>query len=150
MEVYRLARKQFAGGLSGEGSAHYGARWNSVGVELVYAAQNRALAMAEIVVHLTLATLPQDYLLMTILIPDDMEILREEELPKGWNDFPYRASTQSVGDEFARNNLTCLLKVPSAVVNGEHNILMNPKHTDFKRIKIIEKVRFPFDKRIFK
>ena len=152
MEVYRLARKQFAGELSGEGSALYGARWNSVGIELVYTARNRALAMAEIVVHLTLATLPQDFLMMTISIPDDinMKIIREEDLPIGWNDFPYRTSSQAVGDEFARSNKTCLLQVPSAVVLGEHNILINPKHKDFSRIKIVETVDFPFDKRIFK
>lgn len=152
MEVYRLARKQFAGELSGKGSALYGARWNSVGIELVYTAQNRALAMAEIVVHLTLATLPHDFLMMTISIPDDIDmiIVREEDLPTGWNDFPYRTSSQDVGDDFARSNKTCLLQVPSAVVQGEHNILINPKHKDFSGIKIVKTVEFPFDKRIFK
>lgn len=152
MDVYRLAREPFAGELTGIGSSLHGARWNSVGVELVYSAPNRALAMAEVAVHLTLATLPSDFLMMTIFVPDDIKMIeiKEIDLPTGWNEFPYRAISQSVGDEFARSNMAGLLQVPSAVVQGEHNILMNPKHPDFKRIKIIEKVKFPFDKRIFK
>lgn len=151
MEVFRLAREQFGGELSGKGSSLQGARWNSVGVELVYAASNRSLAMAEVAVHLTLATLPSDFLMMTIFVPDDIDMIRikEKDLPAGWNEFPYRISSQIVGDTFARSNQACLLQVPSAVVQGEHNILINPKHKDFRRIKIVEKVTFPFDKRIF-
>jgi hypothetical protein len=35
-------------------------------------------------------------------------------------------------------------------VQGDSNYLINPYHTDFKKIKIIEITDFPFDKRIFK
>jgi len=65
MEVYRLTRERFAKGLSGKGSSMMGARWNSVGVELIYTAPNRALAMAEVAVHLTLATMPSEYFFRT-------------------------------------------------------------------------------------
>jgi len=152
MEVYRLTRERFAKGLSGKGSSMMGARWNSVGVELIYTAPNRALAMAEVAVHLTLATMPSDYHMLTIFVPDDIElsIVVVSDLLSGWNEFPYSSSSQSVGDKFAANNHSCLLKVPSAVVQEEHNILINPKHKDFLRIKIVETVKFPFDKRIFK
>jgi len=61
MKVYRLSRLRYAGFLSGKGAAIRGARWNSVGTEMIYTAQNRSLAMAEVVVHLTLGTLPDDY-----------------------------------------------------------------------------------------
>ena len=56
MEVYRLAQARNAMDLTGKGAAAKGARWNSPGVELLYTAQNRSLAMAEIAVHFTLAT----------------------------------------------------------------------------------------------
>ena len=72
MEVYRLSREKFANTLSGKGSAIKGARWNSVGVEIIYTAANRSLAMAEIAVHFTLATLPVDYVMITIFIPDNI------------------------------------------------------------------------------
>ncbi|MFY7847815.1 MAG: RES family NAD+ phosphorylase, partial [Bacteroidia bacterium] len=72
MEVYRLAREAYALPLSGLGAAIKGARWNSAGVELFYTAMNRSLAMAEVAVHFTLATLPDDYVMMTLDIPDQV------------------------------------------------------------------------------
>jgi len=53
MEVYRLAQARYAKDLTGKGAAAKGARWNSPGEELLYTAQNRSLAMAEIAVHFT-------------------------------------------------------------------------------------------------
>lgn len=58
----------------GKGAALKGARWNSIGVELIYTASNRSLAMAEVAVHFTLATLPSDYMIITIFIPNNISI----------------------------------------------------------------------------
>jgi RES domain-containing protein len=151
MEVYRLARKKYPIELSGKGASITGARWNSKGTEIIYTAQSRALAMAEVAVHLSMATLPSDFVMMTIMIPDDItiKVLDPKTLPKGWNVFPHSFTTQIIGDKFIILHEFCVLKVPSAVVKGDFNYLLNPYHPDFKRIKIIEKVDFPFDKRIF-
>ncbi len=152
MEVYRLSRERFAGSLSGRGAAICGARWNSVGVELIYTAGNRSLAMAEVVVHLTLASLPDDFVMMKILIPDyiDYREVNVEELPLHWNAFPYPSADQRIGDQFVAENLYCVLKIPSAVTKGDFNYLINPKHPDFSVISIVEVTKFPFDRRIFK
>jgi RES domain-containing protein len=151
MEVFRLSREKFATPLSGKGAALNGARWNSVGVELIYTASNRSLAMADVAVHLTLATLPPDYVMETIYLPDDisLEILNEKNLPPDWNAFPYRGETQSVGDMFVLASEHCVLQVPSAVTRGDHNILINPHHAEFGNVKILEIEPFPFDRRIF-
>lgn len=58
MKVYRLARRKYKIELSGKGAAKSGNRWNSKGTEVIYCADSRALAVAEVVVHLSLATLP--------------------------------------------------------------------------------------------
>lgn len=152
MEVYRLARKKFASILSGKGAAIKGARWNSIGVELIYTASNRSLAMAEVAVHFTLATLPSDYMMATIFIPDNISLqkLNNKDLPLDWNIFPHPLSTQSVGDAFIAENKYCLLQIPSVVTEGDYNLLINPNHADFKKNKIIAVDPFPFDKRIFK
>ncbi len=152
MEVYRLSREKFANSLSGKGAALKGARWNSVGVEIIYTALNRSLAMAEIAVHFSLATLPGDYMMITIFIPDDVSLkkLAITDLPLNWNMFPPPSTTQATGDKFIADNRRCILQIPSAVTHGDYNILINPKHADFKRIKIIAIEKFPFDKRIFK
>ena len=151
MEVFRLVRKRFGQELSGRGSALFGARWNSVGVELVYTAANRALAMAEVAVHFTWGTLPRDYEMLTISIPDDTKIISVEleELPVDWRKFPYPESTQKFGDRFVEGNQACVLQIPSVVVEGEVNFLLNPNHSDFNAIQIAARVPFPFDQRLF-
>lgn len=152
MEVFRLSREKFAANLSGKGAAIKGARWNSAGVELIYTAANRSLAMAEVAVHFTLATLPDDYVMVSIFIPDTVSIkkTRLSDLPADWDVFPHPASTQIVGDQFVADNDYCVLQVPSAVTKGDYNYLINPNHAEFKKIRINETEKFPFDKRIFK
>lgn len=129
-----------------------GARWNSTGVEVIYTAQNRSLAMAEVAVHLTLSTLPEDYVMVTIEIPDSIKIktISIHDLPNEWNNFPYSLVTQKIGDAFILENKFCVLKIPSAVTQGDYNFILNPNHKDFRKIKIKEIVKFPFNKRIFK
>lgn len=152
MEVFRLAREKFASKLSGRGAAIKGGRWNSVGVEMIYTAANKSLAMAEVAVHLTLATLPDDYMLVTIFIPAHISIKKIDlsDLPHDWNTFPHPVSTQATGDEFILENKYCVLRIPSVVTKGDYNLLLNPNHSDFKKIRIVSTEKFPFDKRIFK
>lgn len=152
MIVFRLSRKKYAKSLSGKGAALIGNRWNSKGIEMIYTAESRALAMAEVVVHLTLATLPNDFLLLEILIPDKVAILElnPKLLSKNWNAFPHHIDTQRLGDQFVRDNQFAVMKVPSAVVQGDYNFIINPYHTQFKMIKITAQLPFLFDQRLFK
>lgn len=151
MRVFRLSRVKYVDDLSGRGAALFGYRWNSKGIEMVYTAQSRALAMAEVAVHLTLATLPDDYMMIEIEIPDGIEFatIDVNTLELDWNSYPYSLKTQQIGDDFVRSGNACVLKVPSAVVKGDFNFLLNPNHPDIKKIKIIRTMEFPFDQRIF-
>ncbi len=152
MEVFRLARNRYADTLSGKGAAIKGARWNSQGVEIIYTAANRSLAMAEVAVHFTLATLPGDYMMITIYVPENTSVkkLKDTDLPQRWNVFPHLQSAQKYGDDFISANEYCILQVPSAVTKGDFNFLINPYHPEFTNIKIAAKDKFPFDTRIFK
>jgi RES domain-containing protein len=108
--------------------------------------------MAEVAVHLSLATMPSDYMMVTILIPDEVRIkkLSAAQLPQDWNQFPHPSSTQQIGNRFIAENKYAVLRVPSAVTKGDYNLLINPAHPDCKKIKITSIEKFPFDKRIFK
>lgn len=152
MQVFRLAREPYAHNLSGKGAALYGARWNSPGVEMIYTAGNRSLAMAEVAVHLTLATLPPDYRMITIHIPESVAIkkISSHKLPDGWHTFPHSTHTQQIGDAFVRSNTHAVLQIPSVVTQGDFNFLINPMHPDFKKIKIQTVEPFPFDARLLK
>lgn len=151
MELFRLARKKYAKTLSGKGAAIKGARWNSTGIEMIYTAENKSLAMAEVSVHFTLATLPSDYMMITIFAPNDISIINQDEkkLVKNWNTFPHKRSTKIIGDSFVSDLKACILKVSSAVTQGDFSYLINPNHSDFSQIKIIKTIPFKFDNRIF-
>ena len=152
MKVFRLSKKKYAEELSGKGASKSENRWNSKGTEIIYTSESRALAMSEILVHVSLATLPSDFVMMTIDVPDTIKIdeLKISELAENWNQHPPTIVTQKIGDSFIDSMKYCILKVPSAVVKEDFNYLLNPNHKDFKKIKIIQTTDFPFDRRIFK
>lgn len=151
MEVFRLTKEKYAGVLSGVGAAKFGNRWNSKGVEMVYTSVSRALAVTEILVHLPTGLIPDDVVMLRVEVPDDLpvKVLNEKALPSNWNMFPHVIATQVLGDKFVFENRFAVMKVPSVVVPGDFNFLLNPNHVDFNRIKILSKEPFGFDTRLF-
>ena len=151
MRVFRLSKRKYANELSGKGAAKFGNRWNSKGVEIIYTSQSRALAMAEVVVHLSLATLPSDFVMMEIQIPEELEIqiIGQNSLSNNWISPHMIHQSQNIGDQFINDHQFCVMKVPSAIVPGDFNYLINPHDNEFKKIRIVNIVNFPFDKRMF-
>lgn len=151
MIVYRLSKYFFADDLSGRGAEQYGGRWNSKGFPVIYTAENRSLCTAEIAVHIPLGILPVDYSLVSIDIPDQIKILTFENsiLPKNWKDIPPNVSSQIFGNAFLKKSEYLVMKVPSVIVQGEYNFLINPKHKDVNKISIKKIEPFSFDERLF-
>ncbi len=71
-------------------------------MELIYTAANRALAMAELAVHLNLTWLPRDYMMVEINIPNEMDVdtIKPGKLPDNWSELPPNSRTQKIGDKF--------------------------------------------------
>lgn len=151
MRVFRLSKHKYANQFIGKGAAKSGNRWNSKGTEIIYTAESRALAMAEVAVHLTLATLPSDFVMIEIDIPSNIKIkeVNLKDLTVRWTRHPPIKETQKIGDNFIDANTTFVLKVPSAVVKGDYNYLINLHHPHFKNISIKEITAFPFDQKNF-
>lgn len=152
MIVYRLSKSLFSNNLTGKGAEKTGGRWNSKGTALLYTGESRALCTAEAAVHIPLGSIPEDYVMISIEIPDGLPVeeILKENLEMGWNSFPHSHTTQKLGDEFVSRNQALVLKVPSAVVQGDYNYLLNPAHSDFNRVKVVEIVPFSFDQRLFR
>lgn len=150
MEVFRLSRERYAHVLSGEGASKTGGRWNSIGVDMIYTAGNRSLAMAEVAVHLSLALLPDDYCMITIDLLKGVSVqeMNPKKLPTDWRSFPHPVTTRAIGDRFIADGNHCVLQVPSAITQGDFNFLINPRHADFKKIRIRTVEPFPWDRRI--
>jgi len=150
--VFRLCKSAWQNDLSGKGAEISGGRWNSKGRPLLYTSSSRALCVAEIAVHTPLGCLPHDFSMVEIELPDGLMIkeMMKDELPEHWQSFEHRNLTQRIGDQFISSNAALILKVPSAVVQGDFNYLINPGHPDIKYISIVKCDPFRFDERLFK
>ena len=82
-------------------------------------------------------------------IPDSViHIVSENQLPYRWMENPHNSITQSFGDAFVKRNTTLALRVPSAIVKQEFNLLINPNHKDFYKVEIIKSYPFVIDNRL--
>lgn len=150
MIVYRLTNSHYKDDISGTGAKLKGARWNMAGTGMLYTAENISLSTLELLVHIGLNDIKNLYHLLTIFIPDDtaiQEINADKLKPHWYEDEDY---TSFIGSEFIKNNNNLILKVPSAIIDEEHNFLINPNHQDFKKIKIKKSKPFIFDERLYR
>lgn len=149
MECHRICRRVHRP-LDGEGARRYGGRWNSPGLAVVYASASLALAALEFLVHLDSSEAPRDLLAMRITIPDDLSVseVKLRSLPARWDRYPAADACRRLGDAWLAAGKTAVLKVPSAPVREEWNVLLNPRHADFQRIKEVSVRRFQFDQRL--
>lgn len=152
MIVFRLCRSRYTDFLSGIGAEKYGGRWNSKGMSLVYTSSSRSLCTTELAVHLPLGIVPNDFRIGSIEIPSKVKIktISPSELPDDWRKFPHPFSTKFIGDTLVKKNKFAVFKVPSAVVPGDFNFLLNPQHKDFQLIKVKKVEDFEFDERLFR
>jgi RES domain-containing protein len=142
MLVYRIERQLYLKEiLSGRGAAlSEGNRWNSLYTPMVYTSGSRSLAILEVLTRVDLfSDLPDDRLLVELEIPANFSVekLEIQILPKDWNNFPPNKATQGFGDTFIRKALVPILQVPSSLVKGEFNYLINPNYSGVSGIQII-------------
>ncbi len=79
---------------------------------------------------------------------DDALIESPDLLPDDWRDLPAPESTREPGSRWVTESRSVALRVPSLVVDGEFNYLLNPRHPDFARLKIGAARSFSFDPRL--
>ncbi len=150
MRAYRLCRSRYPA-YGGEGARRAGGRRNSKGTRILYMSENRSLSVLEVLVHLT-DTPPDKFVLGAAEVPENIsyESLHESDLPSDCQTLVVRRqdATRRLGDEWVKSLRSAVLLV-SSVVTGERNLLMNPEHPDFQRIRFLEPQPFTFDLRLF-
>jgi RES domain-containing protein len=122
----------------------------------IYAAATKSLAVLEILVHY--AVLPRDFMMTEVLIPESTDrfegVTAEVEkvpihvLPPSWWLEAQRPSTQHIGKRFIEVLNAAVLAVPSCVIRGETNYVLNPAHRGFALIKFCAPEPFHFDARL--
>ena len=148
MRAFRLCKARWAAtAFSGEGAVRYAGRWHFAGAPVVYTATSRALAALEILVHLEIRHAPPGFVLIPAEVPDELITVLEDP-PPGWDALPAGDASRRAGAAWLRSRNAAALQVSSLVMQGEHNVLLNPLHPDFGRIEVGEPEPFAFDPRL--
>ncbi len=149
MKVYRLTTKKYATDLSGMGAKLYGGRWNRVGVSMLYTSENLSLCVLENIVHINNPVFLPTFLAITIEIPDSFKAYSTNDFSDNWRSQDAFENLRRLTDDFVESGEFLAMKVPSAVIDVEFNFLINPQHSLFKEVKIINQQEFSFDQRLF-
>ena len=153
LTVFRIFKtKHSAAWFDGEGAFRYGGRWNSPGTRLLYASASLSLAVLEMLVHLNTEELMSAYSFASLRFDEKlvMPVGDFQKLPSKWSDSPVPLAVQEIGDQWARSNASAVLKVPTSLLPGEFNYIVNVEHPEFRRIKLGRPETFIFDKRLKK
>jgi RES domain-containing protein len=121
-------------------------------VAVVYASATLSLATLEYFVHLDPSDMPGDLVAVPADVPDGLPRteIRAESLPPNWRAYPAPDALAELGTAWARARKTPILLVPSVIVPQERNVLLNPAHPEFRRIRVGPPEPFSFDPRLWR
>ena len=150
MLLYRIifdkyAESKFASGDSG--------RWNLDGQRVLYTSSSPALAMSEIMAHrLGQGFLTVGYSLITFEVADSVgyQEIKRSDMSDDWRLYSSYAITQPLGSDWFNKGEVLLLRVPSAVVPADVNVVVNATHPEYEQLKEVNRQAFPFDERFVK
>lgn len=155
IRAWRIIRKKrLSDAFTGEGARIGGGRWNHIGTPVVYVSETLSLAALELFIHFTRKDIKLSKSLFSIPvdIPKSLKItvVSIKDLNSDWRMSPPSNSTKDIGTEWAQKGVSPILRVPSAVIPEENNLVLNPKHADFRKIKIGKAQSFTLDERMWK
>ena len=155
MRLYRITKEKYLENFTGEGKSFTdGARWNLPGIRVLYFATTPSVALLEMANYLPSPRLvPPSYRLGIYELPDTFssKILKVEDLPTDWANYPYPLSTQKIGSEWLVSSDRLCLFVPSVAIPAgmENIIVVNPKHSEINNLKLIGIEARLYNKRAF-
>jgi RES domain-containing protein len=150
MLVYRIAGKKHSDDLTGTGAAMYGGRWNRKGTLVLSTGESKEIALLETIVHTPSMIVPK-LDIVTLEIPDDSIITIEiDMLPSNWESYPAPTVLSEIGEQWIEDSKTIALKVPSCIIHSAYNLILNCRHIDYKKVKLVDKGNFKFNSRLIK
>lgn len=151
MRAWRICKAEHAAkAFTGGGALLYPGRWHHAGTPVVYCSESRALAALEQLVHLHRNRLPPHFVCFPVDIPEDLEtsLIEARDLAPDWRSHPGPPELRDIGTRWAEAGATVVLLVPSAIVPGERNLLLDPRHRDFRRLVLGDPEPFELDERL--
>jgi RES domain-containing protein len=151
VRVWRICRERYAADpLSGRGGLVVSGRWATKGRRVVYTSGSLSLASLEFLVHVDRVLLPPDLVQVEVDVPDRIPASEIDvvPLPKGWRDHPAPTTLRAFGDAWLAGGTTAILRVPSAVIPEESNVLLNPDHPHANKFAVVSTRAFEYDRRL--
>lgn len=149
---WRLVKARYAtSAFTEEGARRAGGRWHSPGTPVVYTSASRALALLEVLANLTGAerkNLPPCVFIPVRFSERLVAELSIRDLPARWDTPAGSPAARRLGDAWLASKRSAVLRVPSAIVPGEFNFLLNPGHAAFPQIRVGDPVPFAWDPRL--
>lgn len=152
MKVWRICKSKYKlSAFSGYGAEKTDGRWNYKGYPLVYTSENLSLAALELFVHVSPGAIPTDLIAICGTLPASVSVeeVKVSDLPSDWRQYPALAKLKQIGTDWIIGHSSLALRVPSAINAQETNILLNPSHSEMKKLKIGNEQPFHFDPRMF-
>lgn len=150
MRVYRITGKKNANDLMGTGAAMHGGRWNKKGSPVLYTGANKEIALLETIVHTPPMLIPK-FDILTLEIPDNsITEIKIDQLPNNWKVYPAPTILSEIAENWIEENKTIALKVPSCIIHSSYNYILNCRHPEYSKVKLIERRNFKFDSRLIK
>ena len=132
---------------SAKGSSLNPGRWNTSDTPMIYASEHGATAMLECLARFGAMPPNQHYIEITIDAGCRYEVFSPAHHP-GWHATD-RAVSRAFGAAWRREGRSGILFVPSVVARMERNVLINPDHPDFSRIRAGLHQPLWWDERLF-
>ena len=87
--------------------------------------------------------------MVTAEVPDALvRSLDLAALPEGWDASEETTASTGIGDAWFDQGVSVALRVPSVVLRGQFNVLLNPVHPDWQQVTLHEAEPFAFDPRL--
>ena len=153
MRLWRLSSARRARDFTGGYGLLHSGRWNTAGRPVTYCSTVPSLAALEKRVHTTDPALLPPQSMIEYEAPDDLP-QRTVDLNALASDWVHReVDTQRLGDQWLDSMAEALLIVPSVIMHlpntPDRNVLVNHRHPDAARIRIIRAVSLELDPRLF-
>lgn len=114
---------------------------------MIYAAEHYSTCLLEKLVRTTVMPPDQHYVTITVPAGVSYEEFNEARV-RGWDE-DNSVSAKAFGSEWYRSRRSAILIVPSVVARVDRNVLINPEHPDFRRIRASREVPIWWDDRLF-
>jgi RES domain-containing protein len=154
--VWRIASETpcyAADDISGTGASLEGGRWNRNGSAVLYCTSSIALACLETLSRAG-EQIPANRYLVQIDIPEDIwyeaDRFPADTIPIGWDAVPPGKTSHDFGEHWIAEGRSAILVVPSVIAPEECNILINPYHVDWQRIRSRKIRKWVYDFRLLR